>query len=69
MKIRAYPIISVNHKTVVSHRAMPWRAWVSIYRSGHHVETHVFDPPYQKVVTGRFNLTPPISKRYRGVLG
>lgn len=69
MKLRAYPIVNVTKKTRVTHQAWPWRARVVVMRDGYFVDEHIFDPPYQRVVTGRFGITPPISKRYSGALG
>ena len=67
MTLRAYPIIGIARRTRVTHRSSPWRASVSVKRDGHEDNFYTFDPPYQRVVTGRFGLTPPISRRYRGV--
>lgn len=69
MTLRPYPILSVTSRIRVTHRAWPWRARVVVSRNGHVAEEHTFDPPYQRVVTGRFGITAPISKRYSGVLG
>ena len=69
MKLRAYPIIRVTTRTAVVHRSTPWRSAVTVIRSGHEDAFYTFDPPYQRIVTGRFNLTPPVSHRYRGAIG
>lgn len=69
MKLRPFPIIGITNRHRIVHRATTWRASVQVLFHGHDTAYYIFDPPYQRIVTGRFGLTPPVSKRYRGVVG